>query len=163
MIVLVIWILASTHQIRALPCASEVLDGHELGNIWDYCVYLLLLAGPLQLLVGGIVVFGGAASGNFSLRLIAISHMVSALVQARLLSPFCFFELKVLTRNRHEPGLLRHVGNSIVGCDGRRLFRRHRPRPKFLAARPPLQGAPTLSSPRASTLDPAGPLVWSGT
>lgn len=82
---LIIWILVTTQEVRTLPCASEEYNGSHIGNIWDYCIFLLVLCGPLQALVGGIV--AQSSSGKLSGRMIAVSHMVSALVQARFL---CF-------------------------------------------------------------------------
>ncbi len=83
---LIIWILATTTEVRTLPCASEEYNGHQLGNIWDYCVCLLVLCGPLQVLVGGMIAQAGKVSG----KMVALSHMVAALVQACLI--FNLFE-----------------------------------------------------------------------
>ncbi len=83
---LIIWILATTHEARTLPCASEEFNENQIGNIWDYCVLLLVLCGPLQALVAGLV--AQASSGKLTGKWIAVSHLVSALVQARLLLRF---------------------------------------------------------------------------
>jgi hypothetical protein len=79
---LIIWILVTTHEARTLPCAAEESNGSHIGNIWDYCIFLLVLCGPLQVFVAGIVAH--SSSGKLSGRMIAISHMISALVQVRL-------------------------------------------------------------------------------
>lgn len=77
---LVIWILVTTHKARKLPCASEEWNGHNIGNIWDYSVYLLVLCGPLQMLVATIIARSSSGKGRM------LSHTGAAIVQARPLS-----------------------------------------------------------------------------
>jgi hypothetical protein len=80
---LIIWILATSHEVRTLPCASEEFNDNHIGNIWDYCVFLLVLCGPLQLFVGGMVAHSG--SGKNLGKMAGIGHMVAALVQVPML------------------------------------------------------------------------------
>jgi hypothetical protein len=111
--------MASTHQVRGLPCAAEEFDGYPLGNIWDYTFYLLLLCSPPQFLVGAMVF---VASGTISIRMIALSHLVSALVQARPRSLVFVYGKMSDTKGVATSDVLRRVGHSPVGIDGSLLL-----------------------------------------